>query len=220
MGSETRIKQLAEENDTAIPAVKGGISPLLILFFIFGMAGLGIAVAALVVTKQETRQTDVLDGPAQVIDGPRSGIRSVNNWQADDFTLTNLNGDPVTLSDYQGRIVFLNVWRTDCPPCVREMPALADFQAAQGDDGAVVLAVNQGEVEENVRTFLSEIGVTGLSILLDEGYTLESDYPIPALPVTYMINADGYVVYTKYGELTTDAMNEYLVLLEQSALRG
>lgn len=186
----------------------GGISPVLILFLVSGLLGLGAAVAMLIVdNNRETVDRDALN----------SVVQQGGDWEADDFALPGLDGETVRLSDYAGQTVFLNFWRTDCPPCVREMPAFQEFTRQQAESGdAVVLAVNQGEDPEDVRAFLEEIGVTELPVLLDRDLEIEANYPINVLPTTYIISPDGMVEFTKYGEFDLEGM--YLYLDEIAAL--
>lgn len=177
-----------------------GVSPLLIMFLVTGLTGLVMAAAVLL--------SEERDEPASPFE-PQAP-QSLEDRQADDFTLPSLDGDAVRLSDFAGRPVFLNFWRTDCPPCAAEMPALEQFVQEQGDDGAVVLAVNQGEQAGAIRDFLDDIEVSDLPVLLDTDSDLLSDYAVPGLPTTYIIDGSGAVVYFKLGAVTLDDLYLYL----------
>lgn len=184
------------------------VSPALLLFLFTGLLGL-IAAGAILIS--ESRDSGVrADDPA------RQPSRTLRDWQAQDFELMTLDGGTARLSDFSGRPVFLNFWRTDCPPCVRELPAFQAFMQAQGDDGAVVLAVNQGERGESIRAFLEQIGIDGVPVLLDENLDLPDLYPVTALPTTYLIDAAGMVRYLKFGEMTAAEMQDYLEMLEDA----
>jgi peroxiredoxin len=127
-----------------------------------------------------------------------------------DFTLTTLDGETVRLSDYGGRLVFLNFWQTTCEPCKRELPAFASFVAEQPDDGVAVLTVNVAENADIVRTFLQEQGVSGLIVPLDPDANVASSYGVFQIPVTFAINGDGLIRYIKYGEITRDDIDGYI----------
>jgi peroxiredoxin len=132
-----------------------------------------------------------------------------------DFELPALDGSgPVRLTDYAGRVVFLNFWATWCEPCKRELPAFEQFTAEQGDTGAVVLAVNSGEDEATVQAFLDAQGITGLNVLLDPEATVAKQYGVFQIPVTFVIDTAGNVRYPHYGELTPDDLAGYLAALE------
>lgn len=189
------------------PVPRRGISPVLIIFFFTGMIGMLVAAAMLF-------SEDAAPGtPANMVGNnaarPLSGGR-----EAVDFTLPALDGTSVSLADYAGRAVFLNFWATWCVPCVQEMPAFQQFARQQGDDGAVVLAVNFGESPEDIAPFLEGIGVTDLTILLDTDFAVANDYGVGNLPTTYLIDAEGTLRYLKLGEMDLNEMGEYLAALQ------
>lgn len=195
-------------DETETPVPQGGVSPALVLFLITGLLGLIGAGVILVIERDR--------GGVRADDPSVQPSRTLRDWQAQDFELTTLDGSTARLSDFSGRPVFLNFWRTDCPPCVRELPAFQAFMQAQGDDGAVVLAVNQGERGDAIRDFLGQIGIDGIPVLLDEDLDLPDLYPVTALPTTYLIDAAGMVRFLKFGEMTADEMLDYLDLLEDA----
>ncbi len=127
-----------------------------------------------------------------------------------DFTLTSLDGDTVSLTDYAGRIVFLNFWATWCIPCRKELPAFQQFQAQQAADGPAILAVNVAEDTGQITTFLAEYGVSGLNILLDTDSSVADRYGIFNMPTTYVIDGRGIVNYVKYGEVTVEDLAAYV----------
>lgn len=197
-------------DEQAVPRSRGGlISPLMVILLISGLLGLIVSIAMLLSAGQETAPQVPASGTAL--------SRALTDWQADNFELASLTGEAIRLSDYEDQVVFLNFWRTDCPPCVRELPAFQQFVGEQGEDGAVVLAINQGEKPIDVESFLDKIGITRVPVLLDEDLRLDNDYPVQNLPTTYIIGRDGYVHYVKIGELTVDAMNRYVDLLDEPA---
>jgi peroxiredoxin len=182
------------------------ISPALILLLMSALTGVTIAVVALLITEpaspMSTSQANLPQG-----DG---STRVLRDWVAEDFELPALAGDDISLSDFNGRPVFLNFWRTDCPPCVRELPAFQQFIEEQGESGAVVLAVNQGEDADDIAAFLDDLGVAGIPVLLDRNLSLRRTYPVNAMPTTYFIDSDGVVQHTKIGEMTVEEMYAYI----------
>ena len=69
------------------------------------------------------------------------------------FALTELTGQTVHLSDYQGRVVLLNFWAYWCPPCRAEIPDLNAYYLAHQGDGFVLLGINAGESTSVVAAF-------------------------------------------------------------------
>ncbi|MCR4756532.1 MAG: redoxin domain-containing protein [Butyrivibrio sp.] len=132
---------------------------------------------------------------------------------APDFTLTDQYGNEHTLSDYKGKIVFLNFWATWCPPCRAEMPdiqKLYEEYSALEDSDVEILAVafpNYGDEKdvEGVKAFLDQNGYT-YPVLMDEGASLILPYYITAYPTTFIIDKEGYVLGYIPGSMTKDIM--------------
>lgn len=110
---------------------------------------------------------------------------------APDFTLEDMDGNKVSLSDYKGKIVFLNFWATWCPFCVREMPDLEKVhqEFSKGND-AVMLTINSGEKLEKAKKFMDDKKLT-LPVLMDYTNEVGGIYGVSGIPVTYVIDRDG-----------------------------
>ena len=146
---------------------------------------------------------------------------------APDFTLTDQNGEPHTLSDYKGQVVFLNFWATWCGPCKQEMP---DIQAMyeefnQNSDEVVILGVanpktddvlyNQDGTIEEVTQFLSDNGYT-YPVVMDTTGEIFAAYGVTAFPTTFMIDKEGNVFGYVTGTLTDSMMHDIV----QQTLEG
>ena len=126
---------------------------------------------------------------------------------APDFTLKNLEGEEVSLSDYRGKIVFLNFWATWCPFCDKEMPDLNKLDAENED--VVVLAVDVMEDKKLVEDYI-EKGGYDFQVVLDEDGQIAMKYLINPLPTTYFIDEEGILLGRIEGMLTWAHMNEIL----------
>ncbi|MEW6046791.1 MAG: TlpA disulfide reductase family protein [Bacillota bacterium] len=115
---------------------------------------------------------------------------------APDFTLKDLEGRTVRLSDLRGRPVMINFWATWCPPCREEMPHIEEFVRRFG--GRIeVLGVDVGEPAELVRAFLEKNPYSWRFLLDSDGQVMER-YRVFAIPTSYFIDREGIVraVYT------------------------
>ncbi len=125
---------------------------------------------------------------------------------APDFSLKDLNGNMVKLSDYKGKKVMLNFWATWCPPCKAEMPAMEKFHGEVGED-VVILAVNI-DARYNVKAYVDKMGVT-FPILLDEKDQVNNDYQILTIPTTFFIDKKGIVRHKYLSAMPIEIMREY-----------
>ena len=133
---------------------------------------------------------------------------------APDFTLTDQFGESHTLSDYQGKIVFLNFWATWCSPCKSEMPDIQALYEAHGGnaEALVVLGVAQPGVgregsSEDIADFLAEDGYT-YPVVMDEDGSVFAQYGIRAFPTTFMISSDGTVYGYVEGAISAEIMED------------
>ena len=113
--------------------------------------------------------------------------------KAIEFTLEDLNGKQHSLSDYKGKVVFLNFWATWCPPCREEMPAMQKLYETWDKDKFVMLAVNIGQGKTTVQKFVKEHGYT-FPVLLDGNSKVAGKYMVQGIPTTYFVDKQGNLV--------------------------
>ncbi|NLF79339.1 MAG: redoxin domain-containing protein [Chloroflexi bacterium] len=116
--------------------------------------------------------------------------------RAPDFEAQTLDGETVALSDYRGQMVLVNFWATWCGPCREEMPDFETIYNLHRAEGFVVLAVNNQEEPDTVRTFADELGLT-FPIVLDETGTINSKLyrsAIQGYPTSLLLDPDGIIV--------------------------
>jgi len=124
-----------------------------------------------------------------------------------DFTLKDLEGNDVSLSDYEGKIVLLNFWATWCGFCDLEMPDLERLYTVNED--VVVLGVNVGEDLDLVKEYVDEKKIS-FPIVLDETTDIASDYLVSGLPTTYFIDENGMIYGVFPGMMTYDMMTGFV----------
>lgn len=129
---------------------------------------------------------------------------------APDFELTDMEGNPVKLSDYRGKAVLLNFWASWCPPCRAEMPHMEKLYNKYKDENFNILAVNLTNTEKNsgdAEKFVKELGLT-FTIPMDVKGEAGSDYNIMAYPTSYFIDSDGVIREKVLGALNEEYMEK------------
>ena len=121
--------------------------------------------------------------------------------KAIDFTLKQLRGDMVSVSDYRGKWVVLNYWATWCAPCRKEIPDLSALNLKREDVIVLGLAFEDTEIEE-FDTFLAEFNPS-YPILLVDVYDPPKPFGAPkVLPTTIILDREGVEVKTFIGPVT------------------
>ena len=134
-----------------------------------------------------------------------------------DFTLTDQYGVKHTLSEYKGKVIFLNFWATWCPPCKEEMPHIEELykQYNLNKDEVVLLGVanpkseeypyNQDKTKGEIIDFLETNGYT-FPTVFDETGEIFKNYYITAFPTTFMIDKEGNILGYVPGMMSKDIM--------------
>ncbi len=184
----------------------GRPSPVLVLFLIFPL--LGIIVALAMALSEAARPQAVNSQPT--LDAIVPQRLTLIGQPAPRFALTGLDGQIYALENFRGRVVFVNFWATWCVPCQRELPALQAFQERQTENGALILAVNVNEKPEQIQTYLDDNSISGLTILLDAALEVYKAYDVRVMPTTYVIDPGGTIRYRHLGELRESDLDAYL----------
>ncbi|MDX5712267.1 cytochrome c biogenesis protein/redoxin [Clostridioides difficile] len=149
-------------------------------------------------------------------DNNDKGSNDEDRIKSIDFTLTDQYGKTHKLSDYEGKVVFLNFWATWCPPCKEEMPYIEQLYKDynKNNDDVVILGVaspNLGREgsREHVVNFLKDQGYT-FPVVLDEDGALAYQYGINAFPTTFIIDKEGYVTQYIPGAMDKATMASFI----------
>jgi thiol-disulfide isomerase/thioredoxin len=167
---------------------KSGVAPKLILLVVVPF----LLVLALITLK----------GPVQ---SPSGGGNAAQNWlkpeQRSDIDLSgrfkSLDGRTISLTDFSGRVLFLNVWATWCGPCRQEMPSMAELYREFGKQGLEMVAVSSEDFQ-TVRDYAGS-GRYPFKILVDSEDVLSQRFGIDAIPTTFIVDKQGHLVYHHVG---------------------
>ena len=117
---------------------------------------------------------------------------------APDFTLQDLEGNNVTLSELKGNVILLDFWATWCGPCVMAMPHIDKLHQDYKDRAVKVYAVNQREAREKIEPFLKSKKLS-LPVLLDPNGDVGKAYGVRGIPTTVLIGKDGTILKVMVG---------------------
>lgn len=131
------------------------------------------------------------------------------------FELKDQYGKTHTLSEYKGKVIFLNFWATWCPPCRAEMPdiqKLYERSPKEGEGAVIVLGVASPKLgnekdEAGIKAFMDKNGYT-YPVLMDAKGELFNAYGIRAIPTTFMIDREGNVYGRVQGALSGENIDK------------
>jgi thiol-disulfide isomerase/thioredoxin len=131
------------------------------------------------------------------------------DYPAPELGLVTLEGSPVSLAGFRGRVVLVNLWATWCWPCRAEMPVLQAFYEKYQQDGLVLIGVNQEENREMVESFVDEFGLT-FPIWLDPDSLAQQQFKTTYLPSSYVIDRTGRIRMLWFGGISEENLEKYL----------
>jgi peroxiredoxin len=140
--------------------------------------------------------------PVRVVEATGANATALQSRPAPDFRLPTLDGREISLAEYQGKVVLINLWATWCPSCVRETPRLVRLAERYQADGLVVLGVNTTfqDDREKITSFVRDYNIS-YPVLLDTQDTFRQGYTALLLPTSYLIDRDGKIIQVRVGEI-------------------
>jgi cytochrome c biogenesis protein CcmG, thiol:disulfide interchange protein DsbE len=147
---------------------------------------------------------------ARMADHSAPAAPKTDSRLAPDFSLSSIDGRPVSLSDWRGRIRLLNFWATWCIPCREEMPEIESAYQTWQDQGFVVLSINETDNSDAVQEFVQTFHPT-FPILLDRDGIAAKSYRVAGLPTSIFIDREGAVHIVKVGAVNSTYIESQLV---------
>ena len=165
---------------------------------LLGMGLILIAISAYFIVQNAPPQTDLSAVPVQ------------KNYPAPELTLTTLESETRSLTDYRGQVILVNLWATWCPPCKAEMPTLQAFHNKYRNDGFQVIAINDGDPAPDVVQFVKDYQLT-FPVWLDPTYiATEQAFKTLNLPSSFVIDRTGTIRLQWVGEISRKMLEKYV----------
>jgi peroxiredoxin len=113
------------------------------------------------------------------------------------FSATDIEGKPISLADYRGKVVLLDFWATWCAPCRAEMPNVKKVYSTYNDKGFEIIGVSMDNSRNSLDTYLKEQNMTWRQIYDGKGWKSEIGqlYAIQSIPATFLIDREGRIRY-------------------------
>ncbi len=187
-------------------------------FFVLAVMYKGDTLAEKPENEKPREESSPAESPApREIDESRLLDQIPYELEAPKFELKDLNGKTVRLSDYRGKVVFLNFWATWCPYCLRERSELEEARNEMKKYGrAEILTVNMMESKKQVQEYIKKEKLD-LPVLLDTEGKVSYQYMVPfgiySVPVTFIINPDGTIYNIIGGMTNSDLLLDYVEYL-------
>jgi cytochrome c biogenesis protein CcmG/thiol:disulfide interchange protein DsbE len=141
-----------------------------------------------------------------------SAIPAVAAYKAPELSLSDLDGIPVSLTDFAGQVVLVNNWATWCPPCKAEMPTLQAYYEDHHDQGFTIVAIEAGDSREAVVDFVDKYSLT-FPVWPDLEQKALDAFRNPNLPNSAVIDRHGAVRYVWTGTISRNVLEEYVTPL-------
>ncbi len=130
--------------------------------------------------------------------GPEASSETKQLKPAPNFALTDINGHPLQLSDYKGKVVLLDFWATWCAPCRSEIPHFIAWQKQYGPQGLQVIGLSMDDDSKPVPAFIQQFGID-YPVAMGDAKLADQYGGVLGLPVTFVIGRDGQIHHKHVG---------------------
>jgi thiol-disulfide isomerase/thioredoxin len=131
--------------------------------------------------------------------------------QSPDFALTDFNGEPLTLSQFKGKVVLVDFWASWCAPCQSEIPRFIEWQKKYGDQGLQVIGISMDDDEKAARKFAERMK-PNYPMAMGNAKVAEAFGGVLGLPANLIISRNGKVMARHEGGSDLDAMEQEIRL--------
>ncbi|NYT62812.1 TlpA family protein disulfide reductase [Alcaligenaceae bacterium] len=120
------------------------------------------------------------------------------------ISFQDATGKTVTLADFHGRVILLNLWATWCPPCREEMPSLDRLNAKRGSSDFEVVALSIDRDLDLIKPFYQDFGIRTLKYYVDPTTKVSDTLRAPGVPTTLLIDREGREIGRAMGPAAWD----------------
>lgn len=118
------------------------------------------------------------------------------------FDIKTLDGQQVSFQEFEGKVIFLNLWATWCGPCIAEMPNINDLYNDINNEDIVFVMLSLDDDPEKAKKFIERKGFN-FPVFTPAG-NFPSIYQTGSIPTTHVISPEGYIVFSKKGTANYD----------------
>ena len=142
-------------------------------------------------------------------------LKAKDSGTAPDFTYPDVNGKLVSLSDFKGKVVLIDVWATWCGPCQAQIPHLLKLEEELKDSGIVFLGVSLDKAADREKwlQMIREKGLKGVQLFADGWSQISKDYEIKGIPRFIVVGKDGKLVARQAPAPSDPALKQMLLEL-------
>lgn len=159
---------------------------------------------------KNTNENNNAGAPVTIQSDKSAQVNNNPAVKAPDFTLQDINGKNVKLSDYRGKVVILDFWATWCGPCRKGIPDLIQLQNKYKKDLMVIgISVDQDNTIKDVIPFYKNNGINYPVVYADEN-VVNSYGGIEAIPTSFVIDREGNVLNRYIGLTSPEEYEKYI----------
>ncbi|HEX2454861.1 MAG TPA: TlpA disulfide reductase family protein [Vicinamibacterales bacterium] len=170
--------------------------------------GVGVLMVPMLLGRTPKAESDPV---TSIASGSEGATCKASNKATLNYTVKDMNGAQVKISDYAGKVILLNYWATWCGPCRVEIPGFVELYDQYKDKGLVILGVSTDDDPETLRGYAKEMKMNyPVLVGRENDELLDAFGPLFGLPTSYVIGRDGSVCAKQLGPASKEDFEKAL----------